>query len=160
MKFNLNIKNLLNNLQNFNFKNFNLFFKRFEFFFFKFNTYLTFLNINLNFKKIINMYFSRYININYSYKNLIKYNLIRLYLIKSFKGKCAFLGKPSRGQRTWSNAKNSKKNNFLKPFIIKIVNSFKKKENINDKNTKIIKLKKKKILMKLKLEKKKLNNWF
>ena len=35
---------------------------------------------------------------------LNKLNVVRLFLIKSFKGKAQAVGKPSRGQRTWSNA--------------------------------------------------------
>jgi len=40
-------------------------------------------------------------------------NILKKYLIKSYSGKCHALGKPTRGQRTWSNAKTSKNNNFF-----------------------------------------------
>jgi ribosomal protein S13 len=51
-------------------------------------------------RKIFNMYFSQFLSINNSIDELVKYNVIRLYLIKSFRGKSQSLGKPSRGQRT------------------------------------------------------------
>ena len=59
-----------------------------------------FLDLSLDQRKVINMYFSRLISINNHINELIKYNIIRLYLIKTFKGRCHALGKPARGQRT------------------------------------------------------------
>lgn len=46
------------------------------------------------------MYLSKTISINNAISELQRYNLIRLYLIKTFRGRCHALGKPSRGQRT------------------------------------------------------------
>ena len=60
---------------------------------------------------------SRLISINNPIVELHKYNLIRLFLIRSYRGRCHAIGKPVRGQRTWSNSKNS----FL---INKVIRSF------------------------------------
>jgi ribosomal protein S13 len=59
-----------------------------------------FVSLPLDYRKIINMYFSHLVSINHSIFELLKYNAIRLYLIKSHRGRCLALGKPSRGQRT------------------------------------------------------------
>jgi ribosomal protein S13 len=58
------------------------------------------LKLRLNKRKIFNMYLSKTISINNAISELQRYNLIRLYLIKTFRGRCHALGKPSRGQRT------------------------------------------------------------
>jgi hypothetical protein len=60
-------------------------------------------NLNLfptRFKIFLNMYFSQCLPINNSIFDLFKINVIRLYLIKSFRGKAQALGKPSNGQRS------------------------------------------------------------
>jgi len=57
-------------------------------------------SLSLNKRKFFNVYLSKIISINHSLFEVQKYNFIRLYLIKSFRGKCHALGKPSRGQRT------------------------------------------------------------
>jgi ribosomal protein S13 len=74
--------------------------KRFELNFLFYNSEKTFTHISLDRRKIINMYLSQLSSINSNIFELIKYNLIRLYLIKTFRGRCHALGKPSRGQRT------------------------------------------------------------
>ncbi len=74
--------------------------KRFEFNFLKIDLSKTFLYLSLDQRKIINMYLSQLTSINNDIFELMKYNLIRLYLIKTFRGRCHALGKPSRGQRT------------------------------------------------------------
>jgi len=43
-------------------------------------------------------------SLNYKISEVQYLNLVRLYLIKSYRGRAQALGKPSRGQRTWSNA--------------------------------------------------------
>jgi ribosomal protein S13 len=81
----------------------NQFVKRFELYFYTLlkNKNKTFIDFTkLNQRKIINMYLSRLNSINYDISEIIKYNFIRLYLIKTFRGRCHALGKPSRGQRT------------------------------------------------------------
>jgi hypothetical protein len=73
--------------------------------------------------KSINILFSQINNVNSTISNLQKLYVLRKYLIKSYQGYCHFLGKPVRGQRTWSNAWNSFKcNNLLRSFITKVRN--------------------------------------
>ena len=56
--------------------------------------------------------------VNNRLDDLYKLNIIRLYLIKSYRGRAHALGKPVRGQRTWSNAWNSYNvNKCLRNFI-------------------------------------------
>lgn len=137
--------------------------QRFEFNFLKYDLSKTFLILPLDQRKIINMYLSQLTSINNSIFELIKYNLIRLYLIKTFRGRSHALGKPVRGQRTWSNASTASKcNRILKIFIRQV-----KKNNIIEKkveslNTKITKKKIKKNTPKIKMiiVKKKKNLWF
>ena len=52
----------------------------------------------------LNLLFSQLTSVNATVSELTRYNLLRLYLIKTTRGRCHALGKPSRGQRTWSNA--------------------------------------------------------
>lgn len=52
----------------------------------------------------LNHYYSEISSVNNIYIDLKRLNIIRLYLIKSYKGRCHAIGKPVRGQRTWSNA--------------------------------------------------------
>lgn len=91
----------------------------------------------LNHIKIIeplNVIFSQVNSVNNNVDDLKKFNILRLYLIKSHKGRCHALGKPVRGQRTWSNAWNSYKvNKTLRSFI----NETKKKMLKNKKEEKI-----------------------
>jgi len=60
------------------------------------------LSVVLSYKvlKIINIYFSQMTSINATLTELFRFSLIRLYLIKSFRGRAQALGKPCRGQRT------------------------------------------------------------
>lgn len=48
----------------------------------------------------LNLIFSKITNINGQESELKRGNLIRLYLIKTTRGRSHALGKPSRGQRT------------------------------------------------------------
>ncbi len=137
--------------------------KRFELNFMKHNLSKVFLILPLDQRKIINMYLSQLTSINNTIFELIKYNLIRLYLIKTFRGRSHALGKPVRGQRTWSNASNALKcNKTIKIFIRQV-----KKNNVIEKkteslNTKITKKKIKRNLPKIKMviTKKKKSLWF
>lgn len=52
----------------------------------------------------LNIMFSQINSVNNQYYELYRLNIIRLYLIKSYRGRSHALGKPVRGQRTWSNA--------------------------------------------------------
>ena len=96
---------------------------------------LNFTQLDLDFRKVINMYLSQLISINHAVHDLLKFNLIRLYLIKTYRGRCFALGKPNRGQRTWSNAWTASRSNLtIKKFIseVKKFNVIKKKvESLN-----------------------------
>ena len=107
--------------------------------------------------------FSQLTSVNNSVFDLTRYNLLRLYLIKTTRGRSHALGKPSRGQRTWSNAWTAYNvNKATRAFI----GAYQKLENENKKEEKInYKIIKKKSLRKQKKEtvskvKVKINNWF
>lgn len=48
----------------------------------------------------LNKYYSQVNSVNAQSDSLKRLNIIRLYLIKSYRGRCHALGKPVRGQRT------------------------------------------------------------
>lgn len=74
--------------------------KRFELsFYFFFRNFIFFKNEPEKIK-IFNSYFSFITNTNADVTDILRYNLIRLYLIKTFRGRAQALGKPARGQRT------------------------------------------------------------
>lgn len=137
--------------------------QRFEFNFLKHDVSKNFLTLSLDQRKIMNMYFSQLTSINNTIFELIKYNLIRLYLIKTFRGRSHALGKPVHGQRTWSNASTASKcNRTLRIFIRQV-----KKNNVIEKKTESLNMKitKKKIKkntpkIKMIMVKKKKNLWF
>jgi ribosomal protein S13 len=142
--FNNNLNNLFDEIYGLNKKTKILFVKRFELTIFKNDIKRTFVMLPLEQRKIFNMYFSQFLSINNSIDELIKYNIIRLYLIKSFRGKAQSLGKPSRGQRTWSNASTAfRLNKMLRMFIHDIKKTFVIKIKTESKNLKMLKKKKK-----------------
>ena len=161
--FNVNLKNFFNENTGLSDKSKEKLIKRFELNFLLYDNEKTFINVSLDRRKIINMYLSQLTSINNTIFELIKYNLIRLYLIKTFRGRCHALGKPVRGQRTWSNSSTSFKfNRVIRIFIRQV-----KKNNIIEKkteslNNKLTKKKLKKNLPKIKMViiKKKKNLWF
>jgi len=101
----------------------NLFVKRFELTYFHQNNKATDLvdYQKSNYKPLdrpINILFSQINTVNNRLDDLHKLSVIRLYLIKSYRGRCHALGKPVRGQRTWANAWNSyNTNKVLRSFI-------------------------------------------
>jgi ribosomal protein S13 len=78
----------------------NKFIARFECQNFTYDNELLFTKFSIEQRKIFNMYFSELTNINNNVFEIIKYTMIRIYLIKTFRGRCYALGKPARGQRT------------------------------------------------------------
>lgn len=74
--------------------------KRFELSYFIDNSKQIFLKLSPDSRKTINMFLSQTASINNAVFEIMRYNLIRLYLIRSYRGRCHALGKPSRGQRT------------------------------------------------------------
>ena len=55
---------------------------------------------NQDYVGFLNRFFSQVSSVNSNIHNLIKLNIIRLYLVKSYKGRCHLLGKPVKSQRT------------------------------------------------------------
>jgi len=111
----------------------------------------------------LNLLFSKITNINNSVSDLTKYSLLRLYLTKTTRGRSHALGKPSRGQRTWSNAWSAyHTNNITRSFI----NAYQKMKQKNFKEEKInYRIVKKKSLRTTRKETVskvivKINNWF
>ena len=99
------------------------------------------------------MYISQITNTNNDIYNLTKLNLIRLYLIKSFRGRAQMLGKPSRGQRTWSNAWTAYNyNKIIKNFVNDIIKTNKIVKKIIKINYKVVKRKLKKRDPKIKMQ--------
>lgn len=109
----------------------------------------------------LNIIFSQINSVNSYYTDLQRFILIREYLVKSYRGRCHAIGKPVRGQRTWSNAWNSYNlNKDLRFFISKAraqLNKNKIEEKINYKLTKKKYITKKKGI-KVKVSKKKV--WY
>lgn len=119
--------------------------------------------VSPTFAASINSMFSQLTSVNNSVFELTRYNLLRLYLIKTTRGRAHALGKPSRGQRTWSNAWTAYNvNKTTRAFI----GAYQKLEKYNTKEEKInYKMVKKKSLLKKKKETVtkvhiRVNNWF
>jgi len=74
--------------------------KRFELHSLYNNSFSLFSEQDKDIQKLINILLSQITSVNNQISELNKYNLIRLYLIKSYRGRSQALGKPSRGQRT------------------------------------------------------------
>ena len=109
--------------------------KRFELNLLYTNHFNTFLEYDKDTRKLINILLSQITSVNNQISEIQKSNLIRLYLTKTYRGRAQALGKPSRGQRTWSNAWTSYYyNKTLRMFINTIqknINKNKKDEQIN-----------------------------
>lgn len=111
----------------------------------------------------MNILFSQITSVNSGVADLTRYNLLRLYLIKTTRGRSHALGKPSRGQRTWSNAWTAYNcNNTTRSFISayqKIQKENEREEKINYKliKKKSMKKKKKDAVSKIKIR---VNHWF
>ena len=99
-----------------------LIFKRLELNF-SISILLTYIKkFRFNYKKEIIGFFNNLLSqinsVNNAYLDLKKLNILRFYLIKSSRGWSHALGKPVRGQRTWSNAWTTYNyNRILRKFI-------------------------------------------
>ena len=112
------------------------FIQRFELNYFLFNRVVNFIKFPLEQRIVINMYLSRIISINHSVADLIRYELIRLYLIRTFRGRRHALGQPVRGQRARTNAATAcRLNATIKSFIqlVKINNPARNKPKAKSK---------------------------
>jgi len=111
---------------------------------------------------IINKIFSKMSPFNRTVHELVRLNIIRLYLIRSYRGRAQSLGKPSRGQRTWSNAWTAHySNHVIKSFLTlvkKLHAENKQPEKIDYRRPK--KKVKKRAVTAFKKQKPKLNAWF
>lgn len=68
--------------------------------------------------RTMNVLLSHVASVNISLLDYEQKATIRYYLIKTYRGRCQALGKPSRGQRTWSNASTAfRTGNHIKTYI-------------------------------------------
>lgn len=113
--------------------------KRFELNLLYNNHFNTFLDYDKDTRKLINIILSQITSVNNQVSEIHKFNLIRLYLTKTYRGRAQALGKPSRGQRTWSNAWTSYYyNKTLRVFINTIQKNLKKNKKDEQINYKVI----------------------
>ena len=111
----------------------------------------------------LNLFFSQITSVNNTVFELTRYNMLRLYLVKTTRGRSHALGKPSRGQRTWSNAWSAYHTNKITRSFIGEYQKLKAKDAKEEKiNYKLIK---RKSLRKVRKEtvskvKTRINNWF
>ena len=90
----------------------------------------------------LNYYYSQTASVNETIKDVHKFNVIRYYLIRSYRGKCHALGKPVHGQRTWSNAWSSFNSNLtLRRFISETKRNLQKNQKEEKINFRLIKKK-------------------
>lgn len=111
--------------------------------------------------RAINVLLSKMTSIDSVISELQLLTILRLYLLKTYQGKSHMLGKPVRGQRTWSNAwtaynLNKGLRTFINKFFFLLLKN-KKQEKIDYKK---IKKKQKKTPTKSKTLKKTTNIWF
>jgi len=68
--------------------------------------------------RTMNIYLAQLTSINIPVLEYEQKATTRYYLIKTYRGRCQALGKPSRGQRTWSNANTAfRLTNHIKAYI-------------------------------------------
>lgn len=137
--------------------------KRFEAHLLKKSYYYQLTDFGSYIPHVLNILFSQITSINGIQSELIKMNFIRLYLIKTTRGRSHALGKPSRGQRTWSNAWTSYKiNNTTRNFISVFQKTLNKEKKITKKDYKKVEKKSRFIQKKrgITREIKKVNFWF
>ena len=95
--------------------------KRFEFFSYRRNRHKLLIECDKGILRIINIILLKMINTQFKIKDMITNSFIRLFMIRSMRGRCHALGKPSRGQRTWSNAWNAHHcNKTTRDFVSRI----------------------------------------
>lgn len=111
-----------------------------------FNNHLaTYEHIERDIKKCMNIILSQMTSVNHQVSEVHHFNLIRLYLIKSYRGKAQAIGKPCRGQRTWSNAWTAYNyNKIIRNYIVVIQRNLNKDKKVEKINYKVLKKKLKK----------------
>ena len=112
--------------------------------------------------KPLNIFLSQVHTVNNKYLDLLRLIIMRMYLIKSYRGRCHAIGKPVHGQRTWSNGWNSYNyNKTLRYFITEIKRKSNSSNVVEKINYKVVKKKypsKQKATSKVKIQKK--TTWF
>lgn len=102
-------------------------------------------------KRLINIIFAKTYNVNFNLHELIRLNLIRLFLIKSYRGRCHILAKPVKSQQTWSNARSiSPYSKILKKNISQMMKKYEKKTTTKKNYFIHIKKKVKRVVFKVK----------
>lgn len=92
--------------------------RRFELYSLYFDRKKSFKLVSKDLYRPINILLSQISTVNNQVSELVRFYHIRLYLTKTFRGRAQALGKPSRGQRTWSNAWSAYNNNrTVRQFI-------------------------------------------
>ncbi len=92
--------------------------------------------------KPLNIFLSQVHTVNNQYTDLLRLVIMRLYLIRSYRGRCHAIGKPVRGQRTWSNAWNSYNyNKVLRYFLVEVKRKANTSQAIEKVNYKVVKKK-------------------
>lgn len=92
--------------------------------------------------KPLNVFLSQVHTVNNTYTDLLRLRIMQSYLIKSYRGRCHAIGKPVKGQRTWSNGWNSyRTNNTLRYFLIEIRRKAQKSITSEKINYKVVKKK-------------------
>ena len=92
--------------------------------------------------KPLNIILSQIHTVNNKYHDIHSMIIMRLYLTRTYRGKCHAIGKPVRGQRTWSNAWTSYKyNKILRTFLAEIKRKSQKSNEVEKINYKVIKKK-------------------
>lgn len=116
--FDLTVRDLFGDTGGFNWALRNWIIKRFELHTLRSGTDVPFSSLDRYVSDSLNILFSQITTINHQLTDLHRSNMIRLYLTKTTRGRSHALGKPSRGQRTWSNAWNAYKlGNPTRDFI-------------------------------------------
>lgn len=101
----------------------------------------------------LNLILAQVGSVNKPVVEITRLNLIRLYLIKTYRGRGHSLGKPIRGQRTWSNAWTAySSNRILKTYISET-------QYLKNKDTKVEKIDYKKLKKKFKKKVKSVNTF-
>lgn len=142
LPFNLTLKDLVSRLGGLNKAFTTVLIKRFELNSMVFNYTMDFTQYPSDLSKSINILLSQVSSVNNQLNEVDRYNLIRLYLIKSYRGKAQAIGKPSHGQRTWSNAWTAYNyNRTVRAFVSELQRTLNKNKVEEKINYKLIKRK-------------------
>lgn len=119
--------------------------RRFELYRMYYNRKTSFKQVNSNLYRPINVLLSQTSTVNNQISELVRLHHVRLYLTKTFRGRAHALGRPSRGQRTWSNAWTAfNTNRVTRQFISSVQKTLKLKKVEEKINYKLLQKKTKK----------------